>query len=161
RRGRAGDLRARATAAPAGGDDAAGIPAAGNRRARPARRGYPRPAQRAGAAGARARSGRAAARPGAGGGRAPHLGPRRAPVRPALLTRRAAQPARGLSSISSALPAAANANAPVMWVAAPSPVPQSSLSAASGPTAGRIPHTEPSACGYFTFSSEYTAGTPK
>src|SRR5690606_39544706 len=60
-----------------------------------------------------------------------------------------------LSSISSALPAAAKANAPVTWVAAPRPVPQSSFSAASAPSFGRTPLTLPSNCGYFTFSSEY------
>jgi TatD DNase family protein len=54
---------------------------------------------------------------------------------------------RRLSNSSIALPAATNAKAPVMCVAAPSPAPQSSLSAASAPSVGRRPETLPSACG--------------
>ena len=54
---------------------------------------------------------------------------------------------RCLSNISSTLPTAANANAPVTWVAAPRPAPQSSFSASSLPSCGRTPQTLPSACG--------------
>src|SRR6185312_6516475 len=51
----------------------------------------------------------------------------------------------GFSRISRARPAAANANAPVTCVAAPSPPPQSSFSEST--PSGRVPHTLPSACG--------------
>ena len=53
----------------------------------------------------------------------------------------------GLSRSSIALATAANAKAPVMCVAAPSPAPQSSLSADSPVACGRTPQTVPSACG--------------
>src|SRR5690606_1163280 len=178
-------LPARQSPAHAGGDDAAGLPAAGNRRPGPAGCRHPRPAQRTGAAGGGCRLRGRIARAGSGGNRSADDRQCKAPVQPAeprfavgatqvatgvssgkprvatCVAPTSFQRTFGLSSISSALPAVAKANAPVIWVAAPSPAPQSSFSAASAPRLGRRPQTLPSACGYFTFSSEYTAGTPK
>jgi hypothetical protein len=54
-------------------------------------------------------------------------------------------PAQVASSCANARDTAANANAAVTWVAAPSPPPQSSLSESA--LAGRVPQTVPSACG--------------
>src|SRR5690606_26073353 len=203
---RSGDLRPRQAPAPPRGDDAAGVPAAGNRQPRPARLPPPGPAQRTRPPHRGAADHRRTPRPGPRRNRRHHHRQRRAPVWAAgwvtfffnadnadknRSTRifqsgtprtpgsarttivlsvligsypRYPRPAFALapfSRISRDLAVAAKAKAPVMWVAAPRPAPQSSLSAASLSRFGRMPQTLPSAWGYFTFSSEYTAGTPK
>ena len=113
---------------------AAGIPAAGDRFARPARC-----RRTAASATSRRASGRAGNRgPTARGECRVHRRARpRANARRlfrARLARRSAAAARSAcSSNSIALPTAAKAKVPVTCVAAPSPAPQSSLSAASGP----------------------------
>ncbi|AGH76976.1 hypothetical protein XAC29_07410 [Xanthomonas axonopodis Xac29-1] len=181
-----GDLPPRQSLARAGGPHAAAAPVAGNRRAGSARRRHPRPTQRAGVSAHGIGLHRPAARARSCAHCCADVGQRTQLVRPTALSAACAlaravsttarrphhdaatasaagiaTAALGLSNMSSALPTATNAKVPVICVAAPSPAPQSSLSVASASSCGRMPQTLPSACGYFTFSSEYTAGTPK